>query len=152
MTALRRVLLLSVILPSFCGYLIFSGSAASETGGGVADSSPREVVRLREGTVLELQGTFRLAGDRMMFYCEGDGRRFGTLENLNLERIARRVSESAEALQWNVTATVTEFQGANYLLVSRAVVLPNPARRPVSAAPGIPLQLDAQAAESADER
>ena len=74
-------------------------------------------------------GTFSSTGDRIMFYSTADKRRFGALENLNLERVGRIVAESTEPLEWNVSGTITEFQGANYLLISRAVLKTKPQRR-----------------------
>jgi hypothetical protein len=124
MTIARRLLLLAAILPGFCAYLVVSGSRPSQARqeGELARPTSDVADRLREGTVLELSGTFKPLGDRIMFYSSTDNRRFGTLENLNLERITRLVTEGSDAMQWSVTGTVTEFQGANYLLVSRAVV------------------------------
>lgn len=86
--------------------------------------------RLREGTeIFNRLGHFRMTGDRLTFFPEdGDGR-FVALENLNLERIARRVADHPDRLQWDVTGTVTEYRGTNYLFVRRAVLrngLPSP--------------------------
>jgi hypothetical protein len=124
---LRRCLILATILPGFCWYLVFSGTAASHARDEQATAAPGD--RLREGAVLDTTGIFKLTGDRIMFYASGDSRRFGTLENLNLERISRVISETSEALEWNVSGTVTEFQGTNYLLVSRAILKSKPQRR-----------------------
>jgi hypothetical protein len=130
MSTMRRLLLLAALLPSFCCYLVFSSSSQSQ------DQQSRTPVpgpdgtdRLREGTTLEVHGSFKQTGDRIMFYSAGDNRRLGTLENLNLERIARMVSESPDTLEWTVSGTVTEYQGANYLLVTRAVLKSKPQRR-----------------------
>lgn len=127
----RRLLMLAAILPGFCAYLVFSCSAPSQAR---EDQAPSQLPvndgsdRLREGTALETLGSFKLTGDRIMFYS-ADKRRFGTLENLNLERIARMVSDSPDTLQWSVSGTVTEYQGSNYLLVARAVLKSKPQRR-----------------------
>ena len=87
------------------------------------------VERLREGTVISDQdGYFKLTGDRLTFYFS-DERRFGCLENLNLERVAKVVGENPDALQWIVSGTITEFQGSNYLLISRAVLRSKSQRR-----------------------
>jgi hypothetical protein len=81
------------------------------------------VERLREGTILSEQaGRFQPAGDRLMFYLSENGQRLGTLENLNLERIAKLVVDSPDPLEWIVSGMVTEYQGVNYLLVERAVL------------------------------
>jgi hypothetical protein len=148
MSLLRRLLLLAVLVPGFCCYLVLSNSAVTRA----LDEPPARPTlpggdsgsdRLREGSTLEVQGSFKLTGDRIMFYPSADNRRLGTLENLNLERIGRMVSESPETLEWTVSGTVTEFQGANYLLVTRAVLKSKPQRRAV---PG------AKAAESGGPR
>lgn len=132
----RRLLMLAAILPGFGAYLFFSSSAPSQARD---DQSARQLPtaegsdRLREGVALDVVGSFKLTGDRIMFYSAADQRRFGALENLNLERIARMVSDSPDPLQWSVSGTVTEYQGANYLLISRAVLKSKPQRRDGSA-------------------
>ncbi len=79
--------------------------------------------RIREGTTLvEQAGVFQTAGDRVTFLTSDGQRRFVVLENLQLERILRAVGESLTPPQWTVSATVTEFCGANYLFVDRAVL------------------------------
>jgi hypothetical protein len=50
----------------------------------------------------------------MMFYAADGERRFGVLENLNLERVARLVGETPDPLEWSVSGVVTEYQGGNY--------------------------------------
>ena len=125
--------------------LISGGSrwlTAAETGtsGGSADSPTGAAAdnqdRLREGTSLsDRAGYFKLTGDRLTFYSPDGTLRLGGLENLNLERIAKIVGESPEALEWVVSGTITEYQGTNYLLISRAVLKTKLKRRgPVSKA------------------
>lgn len=78
--------------------------------------------RVREGArLLEQQGAFVPAGDRFLFVA-ADQARFMVLENLALQRIALALSEPQTAPRWTVTGIVTEFRGANYLLVTRAVM------------------------------
>ena len=91
------------------------------TGGKTA--APTADYRIREGTEIVNQlGHFRTAGDRLTFFpADGNSRLVG-LENLNLERIARMIADSPALLQWKVSGTVTEFTGANYLLVQRAIL------------------------------
>jgi hypothetical protein len=129
------LLVLAAILPGFCVYLVVSCSQRSQAREEppAAGAAVEGTDRLREGVSLELQGSFKLTGDRLMFYSATGNRRFGTLENLNLERIARMVRDSADPLEWSVNGTVTEFQGANYLLVSRAVLKSKPSRRSAAA-------------------
>jgi len=79
--------------------------------------------RIREGTPLEkVAGHFKLTGDRVTFFATGGKQRFGGLENLALERIARIVKDSPTQLQWSVTGVITEYRGTNYVLVTHAVL------------------------------
>jgi hypothetical protein len=79
--------------------------------------------RIREGTALvEQAGVFQTAGDRVTFLTSDGQRRFVVLENLQLERISRAVGDSLTPPQWTVSGMVTEFCGANYLFVDRAVL------------------------------
>lgn len=76
---------------------------------------------LREGTtVADELGAVVSAGGRLEFQAES-GRRFILLENLGLQRVARAMAENPHATLWRVTGTATEFQGDNYLLLSRAI-------------------------------
>ena len=86
-------------------------------------NAPKGQHRIREGTkVADLVGHFKLTGDRVAFYTADGNIRFGGLENLNLERIARVVKDSHIELQWTVSGLVTEYRGTNYLLVAHAVL------------------------------
>jgi hypothetical protein len=78
--------------------------------------------RLREGTNLRLKGRFDLVGERATFYAEDGKASFKTLENLALQRVVAAVRDSTDSRLWNVDATVTEYQGANFLLIRRATV------------------------------
>lgn len=125
--ALRLTLLLSL---GSLGLLLWAMglTVAGETGSGARNDTRNNAAneasnavagRVREGTKLTNQaGFFRLTGDRLTFYTP-DGQRFGGLENLGLERVAKMVAESPDPLEWSVCGTVTEYQGANFLLVSR---------------------------------
>lgn len=62
-----------------------------------------------------------MAGDRVVFFTEDGQGGYVALENLNLERIAQAIAENPEKLQWSVTGTMTEYRGANYLFVRRAI-------------------------------
>lgn len=80
-------------------------------------------VRLREGTELhEVPGQFRPVDGRFEFASADGVYRLRLLENLALERAARKVSDSPQGVIWKVTGVVTEYQGANYLLVKRIIV------------------------------
>jgi hypothetical protein len=91
--------------------------------------------REREGTTLvDVPGYFKLTGDRATFFPSRGDVHYLALENLNLERIAIAISDIPEQLPWIVSGTVTEYRGANYLLVTKAILQNAPATpaRPVS--------------------
>ncbi len=77
---------------------------------------------LREGTKIDDQvGEFQVAGDRTTFVTDDGKRSFVGLENLNLERVVRILSDKPEQLQWSVSGTITEYHGQNFLTITRAV-------------------------------
>jgi hypothetical protein len=96
--------------------------AAAPRSAAPAEKAEGSRQRVREGSrLLEQQGSFVPAGDRYLFVA-ADQSRFMVLENLALQRIALALSEPQTAPTWTVTGIVTEFRGANYLLVTRAVM------------------------------
>jgi len=79
--------------------------------------------RLREGAnIHDRIGRFEFTGDRVTFYPVDSGEPLRALENLSLERIARVLEETRGQREWSVSGTVTEYQGSNFILVTRAVV------------------------------
>ena len=79
--------------------------------------------RLREGTELrEAQGYFRFVDDRVVFFRKSGDAKYIGLENLNLERIVSEITNNPTQLEWIVVGSITEYRGANYLLVRRAVL------------------------------
>ena len=79
--------------------------------------------RIREGTELTDQlGSFRRKGDRLIFVTDDSRRQFAALENLALERVAQTLTEDDGQRQWEVTGQVTEYHGANFLLIRRAIL------------------------------
>jgi hypothetical protein len=75
----------------------------------------------REGTQLrDERGQFALNGTRVIFVSADDKRRFVGLENLALQRISQLVGGDFNDVEWIVSGLVTEYQGANYLLILRA--------------------------------
>lgn len=79
--------------------------------------------RVREGTKLtDAPGYFTITGSRVTFIEAESGTRFAGLENLNLERISKMISKAPRQMDWNVSGEVTEYRGANFLLVRRAVL------------------------------
>jgi hypothetical protein len=96
---------------------------STSSRGGTPQST---TVRMREGVELaDRVGHFKLSGDRATFYAAEGGARLVGLENLNLERVVRSVSENPDQ-QWKVSGVVTEFRGGNYLLITRAIMLNKP--------------------------
>jgi hypothetical protein len=81
--------------------------------------------RLREGSkIIDEIGEFQITADRINFYLQGEKRAIRVLENLSLERVARTLEDDPAPRLWNVSGTVTEFRGENYLLITRAVLKP----------------------------
>lgn len=79
--------------------------------------------RQREGTRLtDVSGRFELAGDRITFHPASGRESYRLLENLALERVGQVLSESRAKQDWTVSGTLTEFRGANYLLLTKAVI------------------------------
>ncbi len=118
-SALRRPP--SAFLPAL---LLATFAALPLTAAEEVPAAPGEAAqtRLREGTkITEQLGTFKIRGDRATFYPEGDEQGYCGLENLNLARIYQMVSESPDELCWVVSGMITEYNGSNYLLVTRAV-------------------------------
>jgi hypothetical protein len=79
--------------------------------------------RQREGARLtDIHGRFELTGDRVTFFPGAGRESYRLLENLALERVAQVISESRTRQEWMVSGTLTEFRGANYLLLTKAVI------------------------------
>jgi len=83
---------------------------------------PRSTLRLREGTRLtDVNGKFEVAGDRVSFSATESTDSLRVLENLALERIRRVLGENRATPEWTISGTITEYNGANFLLLSKAV-------------------------------
>jgi hypothetical protein len=99
----------------------------------------KDAGRQREGTSLvDSVGSFKISGDRATFYGEDGRTRLVGLENMNLERVTATITENPDQLTWSVSGMVTEYRGANYLLISRAILKSKPDKpgaRPKSAKP-----------------
>jgi hypothetical protein len=108
------------------GSLLFAAErVASESKPGDARPVPGAASgqRMREGsTLVDVVGYFKLTSDRATFFPADSEQRYLGLENLNLERISLLVGENPDRLDWIVSGTVTEFRGANYLLVNKAIL------------------------------
>ena len=85
------------------------------------------VVKLRrEGTkVIDLAGTIEQLGTQFVFQPDDGSAPLNLLENLVLQRIDYlQTAQSGKAApsRWRVSGAITEYRGANYLLMDRAVV------------------------------
>ncbi|MGD0516006.1 MAG: hypothetical protein ABSA26_00595 [Thermoguttaceae bacterium] len=90
-------------------------------GSGEKSQGNEKVVGLHEGgEIINQAGYFHAAGNRVAFVSADNKRSFITLENRSLERIARAITENAKELEWIVSGTISEYRGANFLLISRA--------------------------------
>lgn len=95
--------------------------------------------RLREGTrLIDVEGRFDTNGDRWAFFRADTDESYKVLENLALERIHKVLEETraSDKPQWIISGTMTEFGGANFLLVSKAVIKPQTDAAAVDRAPG----------------
>ncbi|HET6883500.1 MAG TPA: hypothetical protein VFI31_25335 [Pirellulales bacterium] len=102
------------------GALATSWLAADEEGIEPAVPQPAKSQLRREGTqLIEEPGRFIAVANRLTF-VSSNGVNYVGLENLNLERVGKVVAASSESVDWFITGTVTEYQGSNYLLISRA--------------------------------
>lgn len=111
----RPMVLLAIIITALA---LLNFSAAKEEA--PAQSKPAQ--RLREGTrLLDIAGRFDAAGDRVNFVFADSGDSVRALENLALERISRVLAENQASPPWIVSGTITEYNGSNYLLVTKAV-------------------------------
>lgn len=87
-----------------------------------ATEQQSQLERYREGMRLEDErGEFQRSAGRWAFRCASSGARFIVLENLGLQRVTEQVTESPDATEWTASGTITEFRGARYLLLTRAV-------------------------------
>lgn len=119
--------LLGIAIVALAGFSLANDAESTGSSGSapipaksVGPEAPGQ--QLREGTTLkDVVGHFKAVGDRLSFYAD-DGRTFNCLENLSLERINKTIGESPEGVRWTIAATVTEYHGANYLLITHAVL------------------------------
>ncbi len=135
--SLKNMLLVAAIAAVFVAGAIGVEPAAAPVGdaprlpaGNPASGVPGEAngakaaERLREGTKLvDVVGTFQSAGgDNISFSRDGGKDSLKVLENLMLQRVSTVLEENSGTRQWVVSGEITEFRGANYLLVKKAVV------------------------------
>lgn len=110
--------LLTIMLLAWGGerpWLLAAGGPEEST----SEAVPKPKLR-REGTQLQDEpGRFVVSGSQATFIA-ADGTSYVGLPNLNLERVEKITASSPGSGDWLVTGIVTEYQGANYLLISRA--------------------------------
>ena len=97
-------------------------SVPAPSSGSSGPAKPTD--RLREGTRLtEELGVFQSSGDRVAFLPGGNSKdSYRVLENLALQRVSVALDEGRGQGQWVVSGVITEFRGANYLLITKAVL------------------------------
>ncbi len=75
----------------------------------------------REGQAVRgLQGLIERQDGRYVFVSLDKKQRFPILENLALERVTRALDDSITPLTWNVSGSMTEYRGHNFLLLQSA--------------------------------
>jgi hypothetical protein len=81
--------------------------------------------QIREGTpFLGKRVYFRQTGQRTMMFTTDGKENYLVLENLSLERILDAMDKKPDRGVWLADGEFTEFQGANYVLIQRAVAAP----------------------------
>jgi hypothetical protein len=89
-------------------------------GGDRQNTTPEKIHR--EGTKLdEVLLTFRPDNDRLVAQFPLENKPIQVLENLAAQRIFRATHDDPKDNRWTVTATMTEFEGSNFLLIEQAV-------------------------------
>lgn len=126
------------VLLAWCAWTSATGQDSPSAAGGrspglapyTAGSDEGPTRHYREGTLLvDVRGQFATRGERVVFVPDDGSAALTVLENLGLERVLRTSDDSPELLRWSIRGSVTEFGGANYLLLSRAVVWQSQPRR-----------------------
>jgi hypothetical protein len=103
--------------------------AGAATASSPTSAIPKASERLREDTRLtDLVGTFQAIGGDSVTFTPGPpgGNRdsFRVLENLALQRVGQVLDEPNKGTRlWMISGVVTEYRGANYLLLKKAVQL-----------------------------
>ena len=98
-----------------------SGLPASSAFGAAATKGNE---RLREGTkLIDVTGTFQSVGaDSVSFLVNGNKESYRVLQNLALQRVSYSLEENRALRQWVVSGVITEYRGANFLLITKAVI------------------------------
>ena len=87
---------------------------------GVDEKKPQ---RIREGEVIrDEHAKVKSDGLRYTIILSKGHQKYIVLENLALERISDYLAKSGGDSTWLIEGTVTEFQGSNYIMLTRAHV------------------------------
>jgi hypothetical protein len=94
------------------------------TNSTAASGTSKASERLREGTkLIDVVGSFQAAGgDSISFSRDGGKESFRVLENLALQRVGQALENNLNAKHWVISGVITEYRGANYLILTKAVV------------------------------
>lgn len=95
--------------------------------------------RAREGSLVSDEtGSFEFVGERIIFVPAGGRESLRVLENLALERIVRELGDARDQRNWVISGVLTEFKGANYLLVTRSLLATPAGAVPQASRPAAP--------------
>ena len=130
---LRVHCLVRVVLATSVAALTFAALAAeAPRSGGIqgktestlgTENDDKGELRRREGTSYAGEGFIQFTGERLTFVSTNGKDRLVILENLALDRVNRTVRDATYRTKWKVIGSVTEYQGANFLLLERAVLV-----------------------------
>lgn len=85
--------------------------------------SSKFIGRERQGKRLhEKHATFQIVAERIHVRLPKNKRVMIALENLTLERIHKYIGRVEEKQTWEIEGQITEYEGQNYILISRAIV------------------------------
>ena len=115
-----------IAISSYGLTLLIGLTCGAATSGDASSNSPKSggANQLkREGAeFVDILGQFRMTGDRATFYPKDSQAGYAGLENLNLERVSLMISDTSDQLLWQVSGTITEYRGMNYILVTKAIL------------------------------
>lgn len=81
-----------------------------------------EKLAYREGEeLIKVEGYFSIVNGRAQFSPTGKKATLTVLENKLLERIVQITNQQAGQVVWIITGTTTEYNSANYLILTHAV-------------------------------
>lgn len=91
--------------------------------GGSVDATGTQRSRIREGKrVKDPSAVFQIVGERIHCNLQKHGLSVIALENLTLERVHHYLLRGSATPTWEVEGVITEYEGANYIELKRAIV------------------------------